>query len=299
MDKFDAMRRFVRVAELASFTKAADSLGLPKASVSSAVNDLENQLGTRLLHRSTRQVTLTQDGQQYLVRCRQLLAELDELESQFQQDPQSIRGTLRIDMPTMFASSTVIPSLPEFLARYPNLRLELSSADRRVDVIKEGFDCVIRVGTLKDSSLIARPLVSMTVHNCVSPAYLARYGVPTRLDDLSRHRLVHYAATLGSKPEGFEYVDKEGVVHVVEMAGAVVVNNTMSYLDACLAGLGIAQIPAMGAKPFLANGSLVSVLPDLVSEPMPVHMVYSSKRNPARRVRVFMEWLQEIVSADA
>jgi DNA-binding transcriptional LysR family regulator len=296
MDKFDAMRRFMRVAELGSFTKAADSLGLPKASVSSAVNDLENQLGTRLLQRSTRQVTLTQDGQQYLERCRQLLAELDELESQFQQDSQSIRGTVRIDMPTMFASSTVIPNLPTFFARYPNIHLELGSADRRVDVIKEGFDCVIRVGTLKDSALIARPLVTMTVENCASPAYLARYGVPTKLEDLSHHRLIHYAPTLGSKPEGFEYVDSQGGVHSIEMAGAVVVNNTVSYLDACVAGLGIAQIPSVGVKPFLADGSLVSVLPDYVSEPMPVHMVYSSKRNPARRVRVFMDWLQEVVA---
>ena len=190
MNQLDAMHVFVRVAELASFTRAADSLGLPKASASTAVQQLENLLGTRLLHRTTRKVQTTQDGQVFYERCKDLLADVDELQGMFRQAPQALRGRLRVDMPSGMAHSVVIPRLPEFLDLHPQLELELSSADRRVDLVREGFDCVVRVGTLGDSALIARPLGQFRVANCASPTYLQRYGVPRTLEDLATHRLV-------------------------------------------------------------------------------------------------------------
>ena len=173
MSSFDRMQTFVRVAELASFTQAAEALGIPKASASTAVQQLEAQLGTRLLHRTTRRVQLTQDGQAYYDRCKDLLADVDELQSMFQQaDGASLRGRVRIDMSTGMARNVVVPRLPELLARHPALELELSSTERRVDVVREGFDCVLRTGAVMDASLIARPLGTARLANCVSPAYL-------------------------------------------------------------------------------------------------------------------------------
>lgn len=294
MDRLDAMQRFIRVAELGSFTRAADGLGLPKSSVSGAVQWLENRLGTRLLNRNTRNVALTDDGKLYLEQCRALFADLEEMDGQFQRKQEDISGTLRVDMPSSFASNTVIPRLPQFFDRYPNLKLEISSADHQVDLIAEGFDCVIRVGTLKDSSLIARPLATFKVLNCVSLSYIEKFGEPKSLEDLANHRLIHYTQKLGSRPEGFEYVEN-GKTRLLEMKGIITVNGTESYRAACLAGLGIAQIPVKGELDDMEQGRLVSVLSDYLAEPMPASIIYPSRRNPSRRLRAFMDWLVEIV----
>ncbi|KRA16336.1 LysR family transcriptional regulator [Lysobacter sp. Root604] len=294
MNQLDAMQVFVRVAELASFTRAADSLGLPKASASTAVQQLENLLGTRLLHRTTRKVQTTQDGQAFYERCKDLLADVDELRGMFQQAPQALRGRLRVDMPSGMAHALVIPRLPEFLALHPQLELELSSADRRVDLVREGFDCVVRIGTLADSSLIARPLGQFRVANCASPAYLQRYGTPRRLQDLAGHRLVHYAASLGGRPDGWEYWD--GVAYrSLPMAGVLTVNNVEAYRTACLVGLGLIQAPLIGLEPYLARGELVEVLPELSAEPMPVSLLYAHRRNLPLRAQVFMQWMAELL----
>ncbi|KRD75907.1 LysR family transcriptional regulator [Lysobacter sp. Root983] len=294
MNQLDAMQVFVRVAELASFTRAADSLGLPKASASTAVQQLENLLGTRLLHRTTRKVQTTQDGQAFYERCKDLLADVDELRGMFQQAPQALRGRLRVDMPSGMAHALVIPRLPEFLALHPQLELELSSADRRVDLVREGFDCVVRIGTLADSSLIARPLGQFRVANCASPAYLQRYGTPRRLQDLAGHRLVHYAASLGGRPDGWEYWDG-AAYRSLPMAGVLTVNNVEAYRTACLVGLGLIQAPLIGLEPYLARGELVEVLPELSAEPMPVSLLYAHRRNLPQRAQVFMQWMAELL----
>ena len=184
MHQLDAMRIFVRVTETGSFTQAADSLGLPRASVSNAIKQLETKLGTRLLHRTTRRVQLTQDGQACVERCKDLLADMEEWETMFVARGQALTGRLRVDLPATLARTTVIPQLPTFLAQHPALRIELSSTDRRVDLVREGFDCVLRVGAVADSTLIARPLGRMRQVNVASPAYLERFGVPRTLDDL-------------------------------------------------------------------------------------------------------------------
>ncbi|SFL19879.1 LysR family transcriptional regulator [Lysobacter sp. cf310] len=294
MNQLDAMQVFVRVAELASFTRAADSLGLPKASASTAVQQLENLLGTRLLHRTTRKVQTTQDGQAFYERCKDVLADMDELRGMFQQAPQALRGRLRVDMPSGMAHTLVIPRLPEFLALHPQLALELSSADRRVDLVREGFDCVVRIGTLGDSSLIARPLGQFRVANCASPGYLRQYGVPRTLEDLAGHRLVHYAASLGGRPDGWEYWDG-AAYRSLPMAGVLTVNNVEAYRTACLVGLGMIQAPLIGLEPYLARGELVEVLPELSAEPMPVSLLYANRRNLPLRAQVFMQWMAELL----
>ena len=292
MHSIDAMRMFMRVAELASFSQAADSLGLPKSSVSTALQKLEAELATQLLHRTTRRVRLTADGQQFYERCRDLLADLDEVQTMFQRSEQSLSGRLRVDMPGGVARYIVIPALPAFMAAHPQLRLELSSTDRRVDLVREGFDCVIRVGTVADSSLIARPLGALETLSCASPAYLQARGTPQTLEDLAGHTLIHYAQTFGGPEEGWEYRDEDGRYRTLPMAGGLVVNNAEAYQAACIAGLGLIQAPASGLRSLLASGALVEVMPHARAEPMPVTLLYPQRRNLSRRVRVFMEWLE-------
>ncbi|WP_280153352.1 LysR family transcriptional regulator [Piscinibacter sp. XHJ-5] len=294
MNQLDAMHVFVRVAELTSFTQAAASLGVPKARVSTTVQQLEAALGTRLLQRTTRRVQVTQDGQAFYERCKDLLADVEELQTMFQQGAQALRGRLRIDMPTGVARDLVIPRLPEFLAAHPGIELELSSTDRRVDLVREGFDCVLRIGALEDSGLVARPLGSMPQINVASAAYLREHGVPRRLEDLAGHRLVHFAATLGGKSAGFEYVDG-GHTRFIAMPGALTVNNAEAYESACLAGLGLIQAPAPGLRRWLEQGTLVEVLAQHRAPPMPVSLLVPNRRHPAKRVQAVMAWLARVL----
>ena len=296
MSPFDRMHIFVRVAELASFTQAAEALGIPKASASTAVQQLETQLGTRLLHRTTRRVQLTQDGQAYYERCKDLLADVDELQSMFQHPAGAgLKGRVRIDMSTGMARNVVVPRLPELLARHPGLEVELSSTERRVDVVREGFDGVPRTGAAVDSSLVARPLGLVRLVNCASPAYLRAHGTPRSLADLPGHRLVHFVNTLGARSAGFEAV-VDGALVLTPMQGALTVNNAEAYMAGCLAGLGLIQVPHLGVVDLLARGDLVEVLPQLAAPPMPLTLMYANRRNLPRRVRTVMDWLAQVVA---
>jgi DNA-binding transcriptional LysR family regulator len=294
MDKIHAMQLFVRVAELASFSRAAESLSLPRGSVSRQIQALEDELGTRLLHRTTRRVQLTQDGMVYYERARDLLANLDELDTLFQRDPASISGRLRVDMPVPVATKMVFPRLPAFLQKHPGIELELSSSDRLVDVIQEGFDCVVRIGELSDSGLVARSLGQLTVLNCASPDYLTRFGWPESPEDLASHALVHYVPTMGIRPQGFE-IWRDGQSQWIKTGGVVTVNSTESYHAACLAGLGIIQAPRVGVREALRSGKLVEILPQYRASPMPVSLIWPHRRNLSRRVHLFMAWLSEIM----
>jgi DNA-binding transcriptional LysR family regulator len=296
MDRLDHLRSFLRVAELGSFTAAAEQLGLPKASVSLAVQRLEAEVGVQLLHRTTRRVRLTADGAQFQQRARDLLDDMEDLQGMFRRDTQ-LKGRLRVDMSSGLARQLVIPHLPGFLEKHPGLEIELSGTDRRVDLVREGFDCVVRVGPLDDNTLVARPLGVMHIVNCASPAYLAAYGVPRSLDDLSGHALVHYVGTLGQRSPGFEYHDGQDY-RSVPMRGAITVNSGEAYSAAALAGLGIIQVPRLGARVALAAGTLVEVLPEYVAEPMPVTLLYAQRRHLPRRVAAFMDWMAALVTPE-
>lgn len=229
----------------------------------------------------------------YYERAKDLLMNLDELDGMFLHDPSTISGRLRVDMPVAIARNVVIPKLPAFLQQFPGIELELSSSDRLVDVIREGFDCVVRVGNLKDSGLIARPLGKLSVINCASPDYLTRFGYPETLDDLASHALIHYSATLGTRPQGFEYYNGSAT-QWVKTGGVLTVNSTETYQAACIAGLGIIQVPRVGVRDALRTKKLVEILPQYRAEPMPVSLIYPHRRNLSRRVHVFMEWLTEL-----
>jgi DNA-binding transcriptional LysR family regulator len=288
---------FTRVAELASFTQAADALGLPKATVSNAVQTLETTLGARLLHRTTRKVALTQDGQAFYERSKDVLTDMDELQTMFQQPgKQGLSGRVRVDMATGLARHAVLPYLPKLLKAHPQLEIELSSTDRRVDLVREGFDCVLRVGMVNEPGLIARPLGHLRMINCASPSYVKVHGKPKTLADLATHHLVHYVNVLGAKSGGFEWHNKDARSndpqnHSVSMHGAITVNNADAYTTACLSGLGIIQAPAVGLIEHIAQGRLIALLPKYVAAPMPLTLLYANRRNLSKRVRVVMDWL--------
>jgi len=290
MNKLELLRTFVRVTELSSFTQAGESLGLPRSTVSEHVQALEELLGARLLQRTTRKVQATQDGRVLYERSKDLLAHMEELEGLFRQDETQLAGRIRVDMPNVMARGMVLPHLPAFMARHPLIEMEISSSDRQVDLIAEGFDCVLRVGAQPDQSVVARKVCSMPVVNCASPAYLQRYGVPQTLADLAQHQLVHYVRPLGARSSGFEYL-QGNKVHYVAMAGRVTVNSTDAYQAACLGGFGITQVPLPGVRSFLASGELVAVLADFQAPALDVSLLYAGQRHLPLRVRVFMDWL--------
>lgn len=292
-----ALRVFLQVAELAHFSRAADELGLPKGRVSQVVRDLEARLGTRLFQRTTRRVSLTPDGELLAERARALLADAGEIEALFQQD-QQLTGRLRVDMPVRLALDAVLPALPQFLAAHPGLTVELSCTDRRVDLVEEGFDCVLRVGAVHDPLLVARPLGQMSMVNVASPDYLTRQGTPVTPDDLQAggHHLVHYSQVWADRRPRFEWLDATGHERSLTLPSRVTVNNTDAYQAAVLAGAGIAQFPLQGVRHLLADGRLVRVLQGFDAAPLPVRLVMSQRRHTPRRVRVFMDWLAERVA---
>ncbi|TFY84375.1 LysR family transcriptional regulator [Pseudomonas kairouanensis] len=296
MNKLELLRTFVRVTELSSFTQAGERLGLPRSTVSEHVQALEALLGTRLLQRTTRQVQATQDGRVLYERSKDLLAHMEELEGLFRQDQAQLSGRIRVDMPNVMAREVILPRLPQFMDAHPLIELEISSTDRQVDLLAEGFDCVLRVGAQPDQTVVARRLCSLPMINCASAAYLQRHGVPQTLADLAHHHLVHYVRPLGSRSPGFEYV-QGNKVHRLPMAGRITVNSTDAYRVACLGGFGITQVPALGIRELLASGDLVAVLPDYPAPSLDVSLLYAGQRHLPQRVRVFMDWLAALLQA--
>ncbi|EII4255058.1 LysR family transcriptional regulator [Salmonella enterica] len=298
MDKIYAMKLFVRVAERESFSRAAEDVGLPKGSVSRQIQALENQLGTRLLHRTTRRVQLTQDGMAYYERAKDLLSNLDELEGLFQSDPASISGKIRIDIPPGLTNSLIMPRLPTFLHHYPGIALELCSSDRQVDLLREDFDCVVRTEPLHAPGILTRPLGKLTRVNCASPQYLARFGYPENLDDLASHAVVHYSLTPGASSPGFAFETSHGI-QWVKTGGMLTVNSTETWHAACLAGLGIIQTPRIVVCEALRAGTLIEILPQYRAAPLPVTLHYPHRRNLSRRIHLFMVWLTETIKEAA
>ncbi len=288
------VRVFLRVAELASFTQAAEQLDMAKGRVSTAVQRLEAKLGARLLQRSTRRVTLTPDGEQFQQAGLQLVADAEQLQAMFAPVASGLRGRVRIDLPHVLARDVVVPRLPAFMALHPQLDIGISTSDRRVDVLREGFDAVLRAGTLKDADLVARPLGWMTMRNVASPGYLKAHGTPKTLDDLAHHRIVHYAEKLGTHGAGWDWFDGR-TQHTVPMPCTLVVNGTDAYQAACLAGIGMIQAPVLGTQALVEAGLLVDVLPAHTAAPMPVSLIYANRRHLAPRVQAVLNWLTSVV----
>lgn len=291
MDQVKAMKVFVRIYERSSFTQAADDLNLPRATLTHTLNQFEAWLGTRLLERSTRRVRPTLDGEAYYQRCVQLLAELEEAELAFR--TVAPKGRLRVDLHGTLAKYFVIPALPQFMARYPQIELSISEADRFVDLIAEGVDCVLRAGALGDSALIGRRVATLRQVTCASPAYLRQYGEPKSLADLSEHRAVNYVSRTTAKLFPFEFM-VGGQLQEVSIDGALSVFGAEIYSASAVAGLGIIQCPHYRMAGLIEQGVMREILTETPPPPMPVSVLYPHNRHMSSRVRVFVDWLAEI-----
>jgi DNA-binding transcriptional LysR family regulator len=291
MDQVRAMKIFVRIYERSSFTLAADDLNMPRATLTHSLNQFEAWLGTRLLERSTRRVRPTLDGEAYYSRCVQLLAELEEAELAFRQV--APKGRLRVDLQGTLAKNFVIPALPAFMARYPEVELVLSEADRFVDLIREGVDCVLRAGSLSDSSLIGRRVATLAQVTCASPLYLRKYGEPHTLEDLAAHKAVNYVSRATGKQFPFEFT-VDGEPTEIQIPGAISVFGAQIYAASAIAGLGLIQVPRYRVATQIEQGLLREVLPAYAPPPMPVSVLYPHNRHMSPRVRVFVDWLAEV-----
>ncbi len=288
MDRFDAMRVFVRIVERRSFTRAADDLNLPRATVTDAVKALETRLGVRLLQRTTRQVTPTLEGEAFYARCLHLIADVEDAESAF--SDANPRGPLRIEMHGALARRLLFPRLPEFLSKYPDIELDVSEGDRYIDIVREGVDCAVRVGELRDSDLIARRLTLLAEATAASPDYCARHGMPADLDALQDgHLMVGFkSSAIGALlPLEFRH---EGRVRHVSLPTRVRVGGADSYLGAALAGFGIIQSPCYRLESHFAAGRLLPLLEAFPPLPSPVNIVYPRTRLPSPRLRAFIDW---------
>jgi DNA-binding transcriptional LysR family regulator len=288
MDKVDAMRLFARIVERRSFTLAAQDLDLPRSTVTEVVQRLEARLGVRLLERTTRQVRPSLDGEAYYQRCLSILAEIEEAEAAFTGARPS--GLLRVDVLGSLARYFMLPGLSGFLERYPDIQLRIGEGDRYVDLVREGVDCVLRVGQPGDSSMVGRQIALLEEGTFASPAYLAKYGVPRTPDELGAHRMAGFisSATGGVLPLEFRV---DGALREIVLPLSVSLAGVELYVGAALEGLGLIQVPRYRVERDLAQGRLVEVLADYPPAPSPVYALYPQNRQLSPRVRVFIDWI--------
>ena len=291
MDRFDAMRLFVRLVERQSFTAAAADLGIPRSTASEVLRGLEAHLGARLLERTTRHVTPTLDGEDYYRRCVAILAEVEEAETAMR-DARP-RGLLRIDAHPLLTRTFILPHLPAFLARYPQLELQIGQGDRLVDLVREGIDCVIRTGELDDSGMILRRLGTIAEITVASPAYIASHGMPVTPDALDGHQMVAFVSSRTGDVLPLEFSVAGELRHVV-LPSRVRVNNSDTMADLARLGFGLAQAPRYRFADDLASGALDEVLAGHPPSPTPLSALYPQNRQLALRLRVFLDWISSI-----
>lgn len=293
MDKLHAMQVFVRVAETGGFARAANKLGMSPPSVTSTVRNLELRLGARLLNRTTRKVSLTDDGRAYLERCVRVLAEIEETEAALRRTSTEPQGRLRVEMPTGLGHLYVTPALPAFCRRYPKVHVVMTMGDRFVNLSEEDVDVIVRVGDLADSSMVARRLYEARFVTCASPEYLARFGTPQTPADLAGHNcLGYFSASLGRSAEwGFA---RDGAQTTHAPTGTLHLNNPEALVDLAVAGAGIVNLLETGVAPALREGKLVAILADWQVAAQPVSALYWPSRHLSARVRVFVDFLSEL-----
>ena len=300
MDRFDAMQAFARVVETGSFTKAAETLHMSKTSVTQVVQQLEARLRVKLLNRTTRKVNLTADGAVYYERVVRLLADLDDAETSLPGASAQPRGCLRVDVPSPFARTLLVPALPQFHALYPDIQLDLGVSDRIIDLIGETVDCVVRGGELTDQSLIARRIGDLRLGVYAAPSYLQRLGTPAHpleLED-SAHRVVGFLWARTGK--ALPYAMRRGSENLhLHGRYVVAVDDGNAYLAAGLAGMGVLWLPDYMAKAPVAQGDLVPLFEDWALEPMPMYVAFPPNRHISVRLRVFIEWVAELTAQHA
>ncbi len=300
MDRFDAMQAFARVVETGSFTRAAETLQLSRTTITQLVQQLEARLRLRLLNRTTRRVSVTAEGAACYARVVRLLADLEEVESGLAEAAAQPRGRLRIDVPSPFAQLLLVPVLPDFHARYPDIQLDIGVSDREVDVIADHVDCVIRGGTPADPALVARPLGTLAFRFLASPEYLQRHGTPDHpheLDGPQQHLVGFLSPRTGRRRV---FMARRGEEQVpVQGRHWLALDEGSAYLAAGLAGLGVVVLPSYMADPHVARGALVPVLADWQLPGMPMQLMFPPNRHMSHRLRVFIDWVVEVLTPGA
>jgi DNA-binding transcriptional LysR family regulator len=306
VDQLLALRVFLRIAESGAFSKAADSMDIPRPTVTKLVQDLEHHLGVRLLQRTTRRVSVTPEGASYYERARRLVDELDDMDERMGTARVQPRGRIRVDVGSILANMILIPALPGFRARHPELHVDLGVSDRPVDLVGEGVDCVIRGGELDDNSLVARHIADLDWVTCASPLYLKARGVPTHPDDLMArevgsndpmrlpgHAVVGYFSSLTGRSFPLEF-NKEDAHQTVRGQAAVAVNESTAHMSALLAGLGVGQVFRRMAAEHIEEGRLREILSDWTRPRHPLYVVYPNARHLSSKLRLFVDWIVEI-----
>lgn len=289
MDRFDTMLAFTRVVELNSFTKAAISLNIPKATLSAQVANLEKRLNVKLFHRTTRHVSVTTDGAVFYERALRLLSDLEETESVVSQANLTYRGRLRVDTSGTIGRQVILPALNDFFKRYPDIELELGCTDRTVDLLQEGIDCAIRGGMPIDESLVARKLIETRLVTCATPTYLERHGTPKTLDDLKEHMVANFLSPRTGKIAGFRYTENDKRVEIHGQR-RIALNDIDACVSAALADIGVVQLPFFSVRNHLQSGRLVRLLTEYQGEAATAYIVYLQNRHLSANVRAFIDW---------
>lgn len=289
---FDNIKIFIEIVDAGSFTQAAENLQIHRPAVTKALQQLEQHTGVRLLQRTTRRLYLTPEGEEFYRRSKPLLSQADDLLDSFAPN-RPLHGQLRVDMPIAFARQIVVPKLTEFYHSHPELEIVLSSSDIRRDMLRDGLDCVLRMGTLDDGDYVARPLGNINMATCASPEYLAQYGMPSHPDDLQHHLAVNWINNNSRQIMPWRFQTPTGIKEVT-IPGKLILDNSEVYIAAGLAGLGLLQGMKFFLQPYINNGQLVEVLPDFPCPQRQLSLLYPH-RHLSHKVRVFAEWLEGLM----
>ncbi|MGA0572793.1 LysR family transcriptional regulator [Variovorax sp. VNK109] len=300
MDQILSMRVFARVVEAGTFTKAAESLDMPKGTVTKLVQHLEARLKVKLLNRTTRRVMVTPEGAAYYERTLRLLNDLDDIEASMSNAQVKPSGRVRVDVGSSVARLIIIPALPDFYAKFPDIQLDLGVSDRPVDMVTENVDCVLRAGDLMEQSLVARRIGNIGLVTVASPDYIRRHGEPTHPQQLDQdgHRTVNYFSARTGRPYPHEFV-KGGEQLEISGRYQVSVNESNAHIAAVLAGLGVGQTAAFSAAPYIASGEMVEVMKDWTRPALPIYVVYPPNRHLSAKVRAFVDWAAELFARRA
>lgn len=290
---FENIKIFIEIIDSGSFSKAAENLQLHRPAVTKALQQLEKESGVRLLQRTTRRIYLTPEGEEFYRRSKPLLAQADDLLTSFAPE-KPLHGQLRVDMPIAFARLVVVPKLPQFYAKHPDLEIILSSSDMRRDMLRDGLDCVLRMGDLDDGDYVARPLGNIKMTTCASPEYLARYGTPKTLDDLRvHHQGVNWINSSSRQIMPWRFETTTGTAEIA-LPGKLILDNSEVYIAAGIAGLGLLQGMNFFLQPYIDNGQLVEVLPNHPCPRRQLSLMYPH-RHLSHKVRVFAEWVDSLL----
>lgn len=294
MDTIELFRIFIRVAENGSFIRTAETLNRPASTISAAIRELESRLGTRLLHRTTRSVSLTSDGSALYARCLVVVQDVEETENLFRQESGQVKGRVKVDVPGRVGSRIVIPALPDFFARHPSIQVDLGITDRSVNLPEEGVDCAVRVGALNDSGMVARRVGELKLINVASEGYISSFGSPVSPERLAGHIAVGYVSPTSGRQARWEWV-LEGEIFSADVSSHLTVNSAEAYIAACVSGMGMIQIPEYDVREWLDAGILCEVMPAWLAQPLPVSILYPSRRHLSRPLQLFIAWLEPLL----